>query len=112
MGAEYERFALPYCSRCTDVVAAAVNDVLTEAIENGNLEGRLDKEFECFVPDKADDSKAHPKIIHAACSVESKKAPYVGRYIVKQIAAISADDIEESRDQGYPTALVVGPNPF
>lgn len=111
-GGEYERFPLPYCSRCTDVVVAAVNDVLTAAMDNGNLEGRLDKEFECFVPDKADDSQAHPKIIHAACSVQSKKAPYVGRYIVEQIAAISGDDIKESLDEGYPTVLVVGPNPF
>lgn len=79
---------------------------------NGNIEGRLDKEFECFVPDKADDSQAHPKIIHATCSVQSKKAPYVGRYIVEQIAAISGDDIKESHDEGYPTVLVVGPNPF
>jgi superfamily I DNA/RNA helicase len=111
-GGEYTRFPLPYCSRCTDVVVAAVNDVLTEAMDNGNLDGRLDKEFECFVPDKADDSHAHPKIIHATCSVQSKKAPYVGRYIVEQIAAISGDEITESHDEGYPTVLVVGPNPF
>jgi hypothetical protein len=111
-GSEYERFSLPYCSRCTDVVVAAVNAVLRAAIDNGSLNGRLDKEFECYVPDKAADSEAHPLILHAVCSVQSKKAPYVGRYIVDEINAISAQDIEESQAGGYPTALAIGPNPF
>ena len=111
-GEEYHRFSLPYCSRCTDVIVAAVNDVLIAAIDNGNLEGRLEKEFECYLPDKAADSEAHPLIVHAVCSVQSKKAPYVGRYIVEQINAIPAADIEESHAKRYPTVLVVGPNPF
>lgn len=71
-GGQYDCFSLPYCSRCTDVVVAAVNDVLRAAIENGNLEGRLDKEFECYVPDKAADSEAHPLISHAVCSVQTE----------------------------------------
>jgi superfamily I DNA/RNA helicase len=89
-----------------------VNDVIEAAVKNGNLEGRLEKDFQCFVPDKAADSAAHPKIIEAVCSVQSKKAPYVGRYIVEQIKAISASDVRESHEQAYPTVLVVGPNPF
>jgi superfamily I DNA/RNA helicase len=111
-GGEYERFPLPYCSRCTDVVVSAVNAVINAAIDNGNLVGRLDKDFECFVPEKGDDSAAHPLIIHAKCSVQTKASPYVGRYIVEQIQRIPADDIEESHEKGYPTVLVVGPNPF
>jgi superfamily I DNA/RNA helicase len=59
-GGEYERVPLPYCSRCTDVVVSAVNAVINAAIDNGNLVGRLDKDFECFVPEKGDDSAAHP----------------------------------------------------
>lgn len=111
-GGEYERFPLPYCSRCTDVVVCAVNDVIKAAIANGNLTGRLEKDFQCFVPDKAADSAAHPKIVHARCSVERKAAPYGGRYIARQIAAIPVADIRESHEKGYPTVLVVGPNPF
>jgi ATP-dependent DNA helicase UvrD/PcrA len=53
-----------------------------------------------------------PLIIHAKCSVQTKASPYVGRYIVEQIQRIPADDIEESHAKGYPTVLVVGPNPF
>jgi superfamily I DNA/RNA helicase len=111
-GGQFERFPLPYCSRCTDVVVSAVNDVIRAALANGNLAGRLDKDFQCFVPDKAEDSAAHPQIIHARCSVERKAAPYGGRYIVQQIAAIPVEDIRESRERDYPTVLVVGPNPF
>jgi ATP-dependent DNA helicase UvrD/PcrA len=111
-GGEYERFPLPFCSRCTNVVVAAVNDVVRAGVENGNLDGRLDKEFDCYVPEKAADSEAHPAIIHAVCSVQSKKAPYVGRYIIDRINAIPNEDIRDSDAGGYPTVLVIGPNPF
>lgn len=109
---EFKRFALPYCSRCTDVIVSSVRDVLERAAANGNLAGRLAKDFECYIPDKAADSEAHPLIIHAACSVQSKKAPHVGRYIVGQIQQIPDKDIAESLAEGYPTVLVIGPQPF
>lgn len=109
---QYEQFPLPYCSRCTKVIVDAVNDALRAAVEAGNLAGRLEKPFECFVPDKLDDSEAHPEIVHAHCSVERNNAPYVGRYVTEQIEAIPQADIEDSAQQGYPTALVIGPNPF
>jgi hypothetical protein len=94
------------------VIVDAVNDALRAALKRGNLAGRLDKRFECFVPDKLADSEAHPVIIHARCSVERNTAPYVGRYVAEQIAEISAADIAEAAEQGYPTALLIGPNPF
>jgi superfamily I DNA/RNA helicase len=109
---EFVRFALPYCSRCTDVVVKSVRDVLERAVEHGNLAERLEKDFECYTPDKAADSEAHPLIIHAACSVQSNRAPYVGRYIVEQIQQIPEEDIAESIAESYPTVLVIGPQPF
>lgn len=109
---EYERFSLPYCSRCTQVIVHAVNNVITTAKDGGHLQGRLDKPFDCFLPSKLAESNAHPTIIHARCTVERKNAPYGGRYIAKQIAEISAADIQESREGGYPTVLVIGPKPF
>ena len=81
-------------------------------VANGNLAGRLDKDFECFVPDKEAESEAHPVIIAAKCSVQNNNSPYVGRYIVERIKAIPVADIEESRENGYPTVLVIGPDPF
>lgn len=109
---EYEKFSLPYCSRCTQVIVHGVNDVITAAKDGGHLEGRLDKAFNCYLPTKLAESNAHPTIIHARCTVERKNAPYGGRYIAKQIAEISAADTQESHEGGYPTVLVIGPKPF
>jgi superfamily I DNA/RNA helicase len=49
---EYANFELPYCSRCPAVIVDAVNDVIDAAQANGNLKGRLDKEFRCYLPGK------------------------------------------------------------
>ena len=85
---------------------------ISAATANGNLAGRIEKEFRCYLPDKQADSDAHPRIIHAACTVERNNAPYVGRYITKQISKIPAGDIHESHVNGCPTVLVIGPRPF
>lgn len=109
---EYERFELPYCSRCTQVLVMATHAVIARAKAIGRLNGRLEKRYECFLPVKQADSALHPKIIHANCTVERNSAPYMGRYIYGRIEAISADDIAESRSEGYPTVLVIGPMQF
>lgn len=109
---EYERFDLPYCSRCTEVVVQAINNVVGEAQKCGLLQNRLDREYLCYLPDKQEDSDNHPAIVHAACSVHMKKAPYIAEYVAEQIAAISTEDIKESKDKEYPTALVIGPSHF
>jgi superfamily I DNA/RNA helicase len=109
---DYENFDLPYCSRCTAVIVDAVNDAVAAAKANGNLEGRLDKPFECYLPDKQTESEEHPKIIHAQCSVQSKKTPYPGRYVADVIETIPVEMIRESKEDGYPTVLVIGDKPF
>jgi superfamily I DNA/RNA helicase len=107
---DYDTFELPFCSRCTSVIVDAVNDLLAAAVAGGYLEGRLDKTFRCYLPDKGQDSDANPKIVHVKCSTANQ--PYAGRYIAQQVARIPPEDIAVSREKGYPTALVVGPNPF
>jgi superfamily I DNA/RNA helicase len=109
---DYERFPLPYCSRCTQVLVTASHTVVANAQSIGRLNGRIDKQYECFLPTKQTDSALYPKIIHANCSVERNATPYMGRYILGQIEEISADDIAESRLENYPTVLVVGPTQF
>lgn len=109
---DYENYDLPYCSRCTAVIVDAVNDVVAAAKANGNLQGRLDKPFECYLPDKQNESEEHQKIIYAQCSVQSKKAPYPGRYIADVIETIPVEVIRESKEGGYPTVLVIGDKPF
>lgn len=106
----HEKFELPFCSRCTEVVVAAVNDAIAKATAIGKLQNRLAKQFRCFLPDKKAESDANPKIIHVDCSTAN--TDYAGQYIAQQIARIPAEDIERSREKGYPTALVIGPNPF
>jgi superfamily I DNA/RNA helicase len=96
----HENFDLPYCSRCPQVIVDAVNDVIAAARANGNLEGRIDKPFKCYLPDKQAVSEAHPRIVYAQCTVQSKKAPYPGKYIAERIAAIPAEDIRESKEGG------------
>lgn len=102
------RFDLPYCSRCTEVIVEAVNVLVREAQERGHLERRIEREYLCFLPDKQGHSEANPALIHAACSVNNKNAPYISRYVAKQIGEIPLEDIEASRSGGHPTALVIG----
>lgn len=110
--ADVERFDLPYCSRCTEVIVDAVNNVAKEAQARGYLEGRVPRPYLCYLPEKLEESEANPSIIHARCSVETNKAQYVGRYVTEQIGEISSADIEESDAGGYPTVLVIGPGHF
>lgn len=111
-GGEYEILDLPYCSRCTHVVVEAVNDMLKVAALESHLDGRLAKEFSCFLPDKQEASATYLKILHARCSVDRKGVCYPGRYIAGKVGEIPAADIEASHKGGYPTVLVIGPNPF
>jgi ATP-dependent DNA helicase UvrD/PcrA len=87
-----------------------VNDAIAKASAIGKLQNRLAKQFRCFLPDKKAESDANPKIIHVDCSTAN--TDYAGQYIAQQIARIPAEDIEGSREKHYPTALVIGPNPF
>lgn len=105
---DFERFDLPYCSRCTEVIVDAVNSVVAEAQDRGNLADRIDREYLCYLPEKLKDSVAHPEIIWAECSVEKKNAPFMGMYVTEQIASIPEADIAESHKEKYPTVLVIG----
>jgi superfamily I DNA/RNA helicase len=106
--ADFDRFDLPYCSRCTEVIVQAVNSVVAEAQKRGKLVDRVEREFLCYLPEKLEDSQAHPAIIHAHCSVETGKARYMGRYVAEQIGRIPKEDIAQSHEDGYPTVLIIG----
>lgn len=108
----FTKFELPYCSRCTEVIVSAVDDILGKAKELGLLSGRIDKSYYCYLPDKSNDSQTFPEIIHAQCTVERRNAPYIGRYIAHQIEQVPVTDIQEARQNGDPTALVIGPIQF
>jgi superfamily I DNA/RNA helicase len=109
---EFQKYELPYCSRCTKVIVEAVNKIIHVASKNGHLQGRVDKPFKYFPPDKELDSKRHPNIINVRCTVERKNCHYMGKYIVEEISTIPKSYIQESKKRREPTVLIIGPGQF
>lgn len=105
----YERFEFSYCSRCTSIIVEAFNWVVQIATRQQHLNGRIEKDFQCFLPDKRSDSERYPRIIYARCSVQTRSAPYMAKYIQDKILKIPQEDIQESYEDGYWTALITGP---
>lgn len=103
----YKLFAPKYCSRCTKIVVDSVNAFIKKVQENGYFSDRIDKDYECYLPDKIKDSDKYPKIDFAECSTIKT----VAKYIVSQIKVIDSQDIKESfvGNEEYPTVLVIGP---
>lgn len=106
---DYHLFELPFCSRCPEVVVNATNAVLDRALSLGLLKDRVEKRFEPFLPAKREVNPAFPKIRHVYCTVQSRQANYMARYIARRIAEIPQAAILESYDERQPTALVIGP---
>ena len=109
---DYERFELPYCSRCTEAIVDAVDDIITHAKANGNLTNRVDKNYVCYLPDKLQDSLNYPKIVHAKCSVQRRNAPYISMYIEREIQKIPKEEIDLANEKGYPCVLIIGPGHY
>lgn len=109
---EFKRFELPYCSRCTKVIVDAVKSTVVIAKQNGYLEGRLEKPFKYYPPDKHVDSELHPKIINVNCTVERKDCHYIGKYITSEISRIPLSYIRDSKRKHEPAALIIGPKHF
>ena len=107
---DYEKFELPYCSRCTQVIVDAVHDITTKAKTLNKLQNRVDKKYFCFLPDKEEDSIKFPHIIHASCSTHTSKAPYISKFIEKEISAILQEDIDKAREMGFPCVFIAGPS--
>jgi len=108
----FETHELPYCSRCTSVVVRACNDFVAAALKKGFLRGRVDKRYQCYEPGKRADSEKYPQLIHANCSVNSKKAPYIGRYIEQVVKSVSGEEVEASIKGCYPLVLIMGPSHY
>jgi len=104
----YEHFCLPFCSRCPLVITYAIEAILAEAKKKGKLSKRIDKIYKCYLPDKWCDSKQYPKIVYAQCSTQSKKVPYIARFIEKEIDEFSADEIKAANVKGDYTVLIAG----
>lgn len=56
---------LPFCSRSTEVIVGAINDLLSAAVSSGHLKGRVPKTYKYFYCQEKDaESTENPKIIH------------------------------------------------
>lgn len=108
----YDKFPLPFCSRCPKVIIDALHDVVSQAKKFGKLRERIDKNYICYLPEKLSDSSRYPMIIHAHCSVQKKNVPYIARFIEQEIDKLSPEEIEEINAKGDYTVLVTGPKQY
>jgi len=106
----YKNFQLPFCSRCTEVIVTAVNNIVKTAQKKGMLTNRIHKSFICYKPDKEIDNTMYPYIKHIKCSIHTKKCPYIAKYIESEINKISNDDIQDAKNNNIPCVLIVGPS--
>lgn len=111
-GAEFERFELPFCMRCPEVIVDAVNDVIGMARQLKKLEGRIEKPYKHFAPVKGADSKRYPTIALIATTVQRGNANYFGRYIVQAIEQIPPIELEEAATKGDPALLIIASQPY
>ncbi|MBC7362512.1 MAG: ATP-dependent helicase [Candidatus Aminicenantes bacterium] len=109
---EFERFELPFCSRCPEVIVKAVNRIIEITKELGCLKGRIDKKFQYFPPDKREDSERNPEIINVHCSVENTRCHYAGKYILNEIISMPEEYRKDAVTRGEPAALIIGPAQF
>lgn len=112
---QYEKFPLPFCSRCPRVIIDALYDVVSQAKKFGKLRERIDEEYKkyiCYLPEKLSDSNKYPKIIHVHCSIQKKALPYIARFIEQEIDKLSPKEIEEINAKGDYTVLITGPKQY
>ena len=109
---EYKNFELPFCSRCTTVIVDAIQDILTRATAYKKLQSRISKTYICYLPKKLEDNKKYPTIIHAHCSVQSERVPYLSKFIEKEIKSLDQKEIEEANSKADSTVLITGPHHY
>lgn len=109
---DYACFDLPFCLRSPKVVVMAFDDIVRHARSLGLLAGRIDKPYLYFPPKKDADSRRYPKIAVVQTSTQSKRDNYIGRLIDYVTKRIPKAEIEESRREGFPAVLVIGPVHF
>ncbi|MGA9851962.1 MAG: UvrD-helicase domain-containing protein [Gammaproteobacteria bacterium] len=112
IGDKYEKFTLPFCMRCPEVIVNSVNDVISAATKIHRLRGRIEKPFRHFEPVKGEASRQYPNIALVTTSVQRRNPNYFGRYIVEALDRIPHAEIAESRDKGEPTVLIIASNPY
>ena len=59
----FESHKLRFCSRCTPVIIEAFHSIVKNTGLNAKANGRINKEYLCYLPDKEEDGVLNPKIL-------------------------------------------------
>lgn len=103
-GGEYERFELPFCSRCPEVIVNLTNSFIEEIKRGNRFQSRIDREFKSFIPDIEEISITYNKVIYVELSMISS----IVKYLILAIRNIPKNEITESFEKNYPTVLILG----
>lgn len=96
---EYTSFSLPYCSRCTQVIVEAANDIIREAKKIGFLNNRIEKRYEYFDEEKKDkESEKNPKVCYQ--QAYAKQMPWTIAKLIEKIA---------EQEKGSFSVLIISP---
>jgi superfamily I DNA/RNA helicase len=59
----FESHTLRFCSRCTPVIVKAFHSIIQKTGLSAKEQGRIKKEYICYLPDKEEDGALNPKIL-------------------------------------------------
>ena len=102
----YDHHFLIYCRRCTMVLVKAANALIDYASKNKLLENRILKNYQCYWPDKFQDSRAYPKIVVSKCTTNKVSA----KFIVKKILEIVKNENIQPSDKTEAEFIITAPS--
>jgi superfamily I DNA/RNA helicase len=100
----YDRFELPFCSRCPEVIVNLTNSFIDQVKRGNRFQSRIEREFRSFLPDIEDVSKKYNKVIY----VELALIKSIVKYLKLAIENIATEEIVESYEKNYPNVLILG----
>lgn len=100
----YDKFELPFCSRCPKVVVDATSSFIKSVIDCGGLQSRINRKFYPYLEGNELANSRYPKIVTA----EISNIPGIGNFIKAAIEKIPNDEIKEANEESYPCVLIVG----
>ncbi|QRN82723.1 ATP-dependent helicase [Chloroflexota bacterium] len=101
---DYDKFELPFCSRCPKVVVDATSSFIKSVIDCGGLQSRINRKFYPYLEGNESVNSRYPKIVTAEISTIS----VMGNFIKAAIEKIPDDEIQEANEEGNPCVLIVG----
>ena len=101
---EFKKFRLPFCSRCTPVAVEAAKSFVANAQKYGLLAGPIEREFECYWPDKHREHNSYPRLVVAHYSTLKTVCQFVKERITQLTQGEGLNGDEEDLQ-----FLIIGP---